>query len=138
MQATLRSPILRAMLAFDIEISLMVFMTPILSLMLWQNSDVTGGFALAVSLTAIPVNYVYNAIFDRMLLRQDKPLYERSFGLRLTHALLLEVIMLCLIVPLAMHMLGVGFGKALALGLFMTVLTGTYNLFMNRAFDSQE
>ncbi|NDV22453.1 chlorhexidine efflux transporter [Desulfovibrio sp. JC022] len=138
MQTTLRSPIFRAIFVLVIDISLMVLMTPILSLVLWLNSDITGRFMIVVSLLTIPIHFVYTYLFDRMLLRQGRSLYERNFRLRAIHALLLEAIMLPVIVPIAMHMLDAGFAKAVFLSLFMAVLMGAYNLFMNKAFDSQE
>ncbi|ACS81415.1 chlorhexidine efflux transporter [Maridesulfovibrio salexigens] len=138
MQTTLRSPVFRAIFVLVIDLSLMVLMTPILSLVLWQNSDITGRFMVMVSLMTIPVNYIYTLVFDHTMLRQGRDLYERSLGLRLLHSLLLESIMLPVVVLTAIRVLGVGGGKALALGLFMAMLAGAYNLFMNRAFDSQE
>lgn len=138
MQHTMRSPLLRITLALEMGIPLVVLMTPVISLLTWKNSDTTGAFAIVYYLTVIPVNYIYNTIFNLVLLRCGKPLYERNIKLRMTHALLLEAILLPVQIPLAMHMLDLNFSKALPLSLTLSAIVAIYNFFLNKTFDEQK
>ncbi|SDL30264.1 Uncharacterized membrane protein [Maridesulfovibrio ferrireducens] len=136
MQDTMRSPFVRAILTLVFEISLVVLMMPVISLLTWKNSDITGAFSLTFYLTAIPINYIYNYVFDLVLLKRGKPLYERSVSLRIFHALLFEAILLPIQIPLAMNMLDLSFGKALTLGLSLAAVVSVYNFLSNKAFDT--
>ncbi len=136
MQEAMRGPIFRTIFSFGYEIALVVFLAPTLSVILEKPMYIMGGVALLFGLIVIPLNYLYNLIFDQQLQRLNKPLYQRSFGLRLFHAVLYEVIILIIAMPMVMHFLNFSFAQALILNLSIAAVVPVYTIFVNWAFDA--
>jgi len=59
-----------------------------------------GSLSIVLSLIAMMVNYVFNVLFDRALLRLGRPVNVRPVWLRVLHATLFEASLVVLTLPL--------------------------------------
>jgi len=89
-----------------------------------------GGLAIAISTIAMLWNMIFNAAFDRA---QSKMKFQRTITVRVMHALLFELGLTILIVPLAAWGLGISLLGAFLLDLgvllFFLFYSFVYNLF---------
>lgn len=117
------------------ELALLLICMPLISIIFNKNLSHAGTMSLTLSLSAMVCNYIYNYIFDRILLGLKRPLYPRTFKLRTLHSVLFEIFLLCFSLPLIMYWLSLPFYKALALDLSMACFVPLYALGFNWLFD---
>lgn len=129
---TLRDRI-RHMILF--ELLLVVVCTPLLSLILGREPTEVGGLTLVLSVAAMLCNLGYNYVFDRALLKLDRPLYPRSLRLRVLHSVLFEVLLLFVLSPLIMVWMGYGLWQSVALELGFALFVPVYALGFNWGYD---
>jgi uncharacterized membrane protein len=89
--------------------------------------------SLALSLTAMAWNLVFNALFERWEARQAS--HERTLARRAAHALGFEGGLMLLTVPIIAHMLGMGWWEALLTDLAMMAFFLVYTFVFNWGFD---
>ena len=131
----MHGPIFRSIFSIGFEISLVILIAASLKLILGIPMPIAGGFTLLFGLILIPINILYNFGFDKVLQRFEKPYYQRNFRLRLLHAMLYEVLILTLSMPMVMHFLNFDFASALTLNLTIGVIVSLYNVLVTKAFD---
>lgn len=117
------------------ELMLLLICMPLISVISNKNMSHAGTMSLALSLTAMVCNYIYNYIFDRILLALKRPLYPRTFKLRSLHSVLFEIFLMCFSLPLIMYWLSLSFHKALLLDVSMACFVPLYALGFNWLFD---
>ena len=117
------------------ELMLLLICMPLISVIFNKNMSHAGTMSLALSLTAMVCNYIYNYIFDRILLALKRPIYPRTFKLRSFHSVLFEIFLMCFSLPLIMYWLNLSFHKALLLDVSMACFVPLYALGFNWLFD---
>ena len=110
---------------------------PLFSLLTGQPVDHLGPLAIGLSLLATGWNYLYNLMVDHWMLRQLGRL-EKRFLERVLHALLFELGLLLVALPLTALWLGISLWQALWLdigfSLFFVLYAFGYNLAYDRLF----
>jgi len=81
------------------------------------------------------LNYVYNLLFDKALLRLGRPLYPRGLRLRTLHALLFEGVFIFVSVPVVMAWLEYTLWQALALDVGFLMVVPVYTFVYNWLYD---
>ena len=123
---------LRHTLGFEV-LGLMLSI-PLFSLLSGQPADHLGPLALFLSLLATGWNYLYNLLVDHWMVRQLGRLEKRLFE-RVLHALLFELGLMLVALPLTAWWLGVSFWQALWLDIGFTLFFVFYAFFYNLAYD---
>lgn len=123
---------LRHTLGFEV-LGLMLSV-PLFSLLSGQPVDHLGPLAILLSLLATGWNYLYNLMVDHWMVRKlgrlDKRLLERVL-----HALLFELGLLLVALPLTALWLGISLWQALWLDIGFTLFFVFYAFFYNLAYD---
>ncbi len=117
------------------ELLLIVVCTPILSAFMDEDAAVVGMLAIGLSVAAMLCNLGFNYAFDRLLGVLGRPLYPRSFLLRLVHSVSFELVLMLVTVPLVMVWMGCSFLQALALDLGFALFVPVYALGFNWSYD---
>ena len=119
------------------EVLGMMISVPLFSLLTGQPVDHLGPLAIGLSLLATGWNYLYNLLVDHWMLRQLGRLEKRLFE-RVLHALLFELGLLLVVLPLTALWLGISLWQALWLdigfSLFFVLYAFGYNLAYDRLF----
>ncbi len=90
------------------------------------------GLAVVLSLTAMCWNYIYNLGFDKYF---GNNRLERSFIMRMGHAMLFELGLLIVTLPIIMWMLDMDFITALILDIGMIIFFIIYAIVYNWCYD---
>lgn len=119
------------------EVLGMMISVPLFSLLTGQPVDHLGPLAIGLSLLATGWNYLYNLLVDHWMLRQLGRLEKRLIE-RVLHALLFELGLLLVVLPLTALWLGISLWQALWLdigfSLFFVFYAFGYNLAYDRLF----
>lgn len=119
------------------EVLGMMISVPLFSLLTGQPVDHLGPLAIGLSLLATGWNYLYNLMVDHWMLRQLGRLEKRLIE-RVLHALLFELGLLLVVLPLTALWLGISLWQALWLdigfSLFFVLYAFGYNLAYDRLF----
>lgn len=94
-----------------------------------------GVLALILSLTATLWNYLFNLVFDHALLKLGKSLYKTLWQ-RVVHAIIFEIGMLIVTLPLVVWWLSYGWLEALNMSLSLMVFYLIYVYIYNIAYDN--
>ena len=115
----------------------LMFSIPLFSLLTGQPVDHLGPLAIGLSLLATGWNYLYNLLVDHWMLRQLGRLEKRLIE-QVLHALLFELGLLLVVLPLTALWLGISLWQALWLdigfSLFFVLYAFGYNLAYDRLF----
>lgn len=118
-------------LAFE---GLAVLLTaPVLSLLLGKSLAHMGVLTLMFSTVAMLWNMVFNSLFDRA---QQRMGFQRTLGVRMTHAVLFELGLIVVLVPLAAWWLSIGLVEAFVLDIGLLLFFLPYTLVFNWAYDT--
>ena len=113
---------------------------PFFAVVLGHPMHALGALAIIASLVATVWNYVYNLIFDRALLRFTGGT-EKTFSLRVLHAVLFEGVLLLALLPVAAWVLGVGLWQAfladIGFSAFYLVWAFVFTWGYDRAFPAE-
>ena len=119
------------------EVLGMMISVPLFSLLTGQPVDHLGPLAIGLSLLATGWNYLYNLLVDHWMLRQLGRLEKRLIE-RVLHALIFELGLLLVVLPLTALWLGISLWQALWLdigfSLFFVLYAFGYNLAYDRLF----
>ena len=119
------------------EVLGMMISIPLFSLLTGQPVDHLGPLAIGLSLLATGWNYLYNLLVDHWMLRQLGRLEKRLIE-RVLHALIFELGLLLVALPLTALWLGISLWQALWLdigfSLFFVLYAFGYNLAYDRLF----
>jgi uncharacterized membrane protein len=126
---SLKERVLHA-LAFE---GLAVLLTaPVLSLVLGKSLAHMGALTLMFSTVAMLWNMLFNSLFDRAQRRLD---FQRTLPVRVAHALLFELGLILVLVPLAAWWLSIGLVEAFLLDIGLLLFFLPYTLAFNWTYD---
>jgi uncharacterized membrane protein len=97
-----------------------------------QTLSDAGGLAIVISLTAMLWNMVFNAAFDRA---QARMAFQRTVGVRAVHALIFEIGLTLVVVPLAAWWLDIRLLEALILDIGLLAFFLFYTFVYNWTYD---
>ena len=117
------------------EIVLLAISTPIIVLIFNKGVGHTSMLNVALSITAMLCNGLYNYAFDRALIFLKRKLYPRSFYLRCIHSILFEICLMTATLPMIMWWMDFSFFRALALDFTFSVCVPVYALIFNWIYD---
>ncbi|MBW2172285.1 MAG: PACE efflux transporter [Deltaproteobacteria bacterium] len=104
---------------------------PLASWVLDKGLAQVGALSIVLSLTAMLLNYVFNLIFDTMLVRLGRPVNVRPTWMRVLHATLFEASLLILAVPVVAWWLDmtlwIAFLTDIGFALFFLIYAFVYN-----------
>lgn len=105
--------------------------TPLASWILDKDMSRIGIMSISISMTAMVCNYLYNLIFDKVLVALKHPVNVRPTWMRALHAVLFELSLLTLTVPFVAWWLDLTLWHALiadiGFALFFLVYAFVYN-----------
>ncbi|WP_028585839.1 PACE efflux transporter [Desulfogranum mediterraneum] len=117
------------------EIGLVLLCSPMVSIVLEKDILHTGGLTICLSVIAMIVNYLYNVIFDHVLLRLGRSLANRSAKLRAIHAILFEASLLLAALPLIAFTLDLSLWQAFLTDVGFSTFALIYAFAFNWAYD---
>ncbi|MBC17469.1 Transmembrane pair domain-containing protein [Pseudodesulfovibrio profundus] len=109
--------------------------TPLASWLLDKELLKIGSMSLAISLTAMVCNYIFNLAFDHALVRMGRSLRDRPPMLRVIHAVLFEASLLLFTVPMVAWWLDMGLWQAFVTDLGFVLFFLVYAYVFNWAYD---
>ena len=107
---------------------------PLFSLLTGQPVDHLGPLAIGLSLLATGWNYLYNLLVDHWMLRQLGRLEKRLIE-RVLHALIFELGLLLVVLPLTALWLGISLWQALWLDIGFSLFFVFYAFGYNLTYD---
>ncbi|MBH0236361.1 PACE efflux transporter [Methylobrevis albus] len=120
--------------AVSFEISGLLIITPLLAWAFGYPMQEMGPVAVAAAIIAGLWTYGFNLGFDRVLQRR-RGTTQKSVGLRIVHAVLFEVGLLALLVPMIAWALGMSLLAAFLMDVSFGVFFGVYAFCFNWAYD---
>ena len=117
--------ILFEILAVILSVLIMAFATE-------HSTALLSGAIIAISLTAMVWNMLFNWIFDKF---HTGPREQRSFFTRLLHVLLFEGGLLIVTIPLVAFILNIGLWEAFIMDIAMTIFITIYSFIYNYLYD---
>ena len=117
------------------EVCGILIFTPFAMLVLNESIFNIGVIAVVISLMAMVWNFIYNYIFDLVESSLDGHRSTRKISMRLLHALLFEVGLLIVTVPLVAYWLEMNLVAALLVDIGFVVFYLVYAFFYNYIFD---
>ena len=117
------------------EVILLIIFIPVGGLILNKSFADMGWMGISLSGIAMIWNYIYNFIFDRVLISLGRVTYERGFFLRLLHAILFEGGLMIASIPMIMAIMNYSFLQALVLDVGFLIIVPIYTFLYNFAYD---
>jgi len=117
------------------ELIALVISVPLASWILGKELLKIGVLSIVLSLAAMLINYFFNLLFDHVLLWMRRPLNVRPVWLRVLHALLFELSLLILTVPLVAWWLGMTLLAAFLIDIGFVLFFLVYAFVYNWAYD---
>ena len=118
--------------ALAFEIVAIAICAPLGSWLLGYSLEHMGALTLMISLVAMSWNMVFNALFDDA---QKRFGFERRLWARVAHAVLFEIGLLLVVVPLAAWWLDISLVKAFFLDIGIALFFLPYTFFFNLGWD---
>lgn len=109
--------------------------TPLASWHLDKDMSRIGIMSIGISITAMVCNYVYNLLFDKVLVALKRPVNVRPTWMRIVHAILFEVSLLTITVPAVSWWLDMTLWHALVTDLGFAFFFLVYAFVYNWAYD---
>lgn len=109
--------------------------TPLASWLLDKDMSRIGIMSIGISITAMVCNYVYNLLFDKVLVALKRPVSVRPTWMRIVHAILFEVSLLTITVPAVSWWLDMTLWHALVTDLGFAFFFLVYAFVYNWAYD---
>jgi len=118
------------------EILLLMVATPLVAVIMDKPMGRVGGMSVFLSMSAMGWNYIYNLIFDKILLSKGISLRERGVFIRVLHAVLFEVGLMSVTLPVVMIVLELTFIQAFAMELGFLIGVPVYTFLYNIVYDT--
>ncbi|MCC7007029.1 MAG: multidrug/biocide efflux PACE transporter [Ottowia sp.] len=119
--------------AIGFEAIALIICAPALSHLMGLSLAHAGAFTFALSFIAMVWNIIFNIIFDRI---SNQLNLIRTFTMRVAHALLFELGLVAIVVPLAAWWLDISYVEAFILDIGLLLFFLPYTLFYNWGYDS--
>jgi uncharacterized membrane protein len=105
-----------------------IFISTVLKVSLLQS----GKLSVISAITATIWNYIFNKIFDAI---QRRFSFERSFTVRVLHAVIFEIVLVLSLTPVAMFLLDLSLAKAFMVEIGLIFVFLPYTLVFNWTYD---
>lgn len=109
--------------------------TPLAAWILDKGMLHLGTLNVALSLTAMLMNYLYNLVFDLVLVRLGRPVNVRPVRMRVLHAILFEISLILITTPMVAWWLDMTLWIASLTDLRFTLYFLVYTFVYNWAYD---
>lgn len=119
--------------AISYEVVALVFITPALAWVYGGGLAASGALAVALCVTAMLWNMVFNSLFEAWEARQRRP--ERTVSRRVLHAILFELGLLLMTVPMLVWALEIGWWQALVTDFSLMLFFLLYAFVFQWGFD---
>ncbi len=124
---------LRYALLFE---GILVALTAVITTLLFDRSILSmGALAVALSVVALAINFVYNYCFDRFDVRNGRVPTDRSRNWRMVHAFGFEATLVVVNLPLLMWWMNWTLWKALAFDIVAMAGIVIYTYYFTLAYD---
>ncbi|MES2941896.1 MAG: multidrug/biocide efflux PACE transporter [Pseudomonadota bacterium] len=127
-----KSPTERFLHALIFEVLAIAICAPMGAWLLGHSLAHMGALTLMISLVAMSWNMIFNALFDRA---QQRWAFRRNLAARAVHAVLFEVGLLLVIVPLAAWWLDMDLWQAFVLDIGIALFFMPYSFVFNWVYD---
>jgi len=117
------------------EVVALLLCEPVMSWLLGVSFAHAGLLTLMISLVAMTWNVIFNTLFDRLERRWKAPAAERSFSVRIAHAVAFEAGLILAVVPMAAWWLNIGLIEAFVLDIGLVLFFLPYTLVFNWCYD---
>ncbi|GBU14800.1 hypothetical protein AwPolaro_01780 [Polaromonas sp.] len=114
------------------EVLAIAICAPLGSWLLGYSLAHIGALTLMISLVAMSWNMIFNALFDRAQLRMG---FKRNWLARSVHAVIFEIGLLLVVVPLAAWWLAIGLWEAFVLDIGIALFFLPYSFVFNWIYD---
>jgi uncharacterized membrane protein len=118
--------------ALAFEVIALAICAPLFGWLMGTSMAAMGALTLAISLIAMGWNVVYNTAFDRL---QRRLLFRKTLAVRALHAVVFELGLVIVGVPLAAVWLGIGLWEAFMLDIGLLMFFLPYTVVFNAAYD---
>lgn len=121
--------------ALSYEIILLVIIAIALSFIFEVPLDVTGGLGIAMAVTSVIWNMIFNHFFEKM---EKKRQLTRTVGVRIMHAIGFEGGLMLITIPMVAYAMEMTMFQAILLDLSMTTCILFYTFIFQWCFDTIE
>ncbi len=109
--------------------------TPLASWILDKDMSKVGIMSIAISMTAMVCNYIYNLMFDNFLVAMNRPVNIRPSWMRVLHAVLFELSLLTITLPFVAWWLDMTLWRALVADIGFALFFLVYAFIYNWVYD---
>jgi len=113
----------------------LVICVPFSSWVLGKGLARIGALSIVLSLTAMCLNYIYNLVFDIVLVRLGRPVNVRPAWMRVFHTILFEVSLIILLIPIMAWWLDLTLWTAFLTDVGISLLFLVYTFVYNWVYD---
>ena len=118
--------------ALSYEIILLVIIAIALSFIFEVPLEVTGGLGVAMAVTSVIWNMIFNHYFEKL---EKKRKFNRSFGVRILHAIGFEGGLMLVTIPMVAYAMNMSLWEAILLDLSLTTCILVYTFIFQWCFD---
>ncbi|MDQ8954060.1 chlorhexidine efflux PACE transporter AceI [Acinetobacter rudis] len=121
--------------ALSYEIILLVIIAIALSFIFNVPLDVTGGLGIAMAVTSVIWNMIFNHYFEKL---EHKHQFKRTIKVRILHAIGFEGGLMLLTIPMVAYAMDMTIFQAILLDLSMTTCILVYTFIFQWCYDTLE
>lgn len=121
--------------ALTYEVILLIIIALALSFIFKVPMEVTGGLGVAMAVTSVIWNMVFNHFFEKIE-RQHQ--LKRTLGVRILHAIGFEGGLMLVTIPMVAYALDMGLWQAVVLDFSMTLCILVYTFIFQWCYDTVE
>ena len=118
--------------ALSYEIILLVIIAIALSFIFEVPLEVTGGLGVAMAVTSVIWNMIFNHYFEKL---EKKRKFKRSIGVRILHAIGFEGGLMLVTIPMVAYAMNMSLWEAILLDLSLTTCILVYTFIFQWCFD---
>lgn len=121
--------------ALSYEVILLVIIALVLSYMFEMPMQVTGGLGIAMAVTSVLWNMLFNHYFEKL---EAKHQLRRTFKIRVLHAIAFEGGLMLATIPMVAYALEISLLQAILIDLLMTLSILLYTFIFQYCYDHVE
>ena len=121
--------------ALSYEIILLIIIALALSFIFQMPMEVTGTLGIAMAVTSVIWNMVFNHFFEKF---EAKRHLKRTVGVRILHAIGFEGGLMLVTIPMVAYAMNMSIGQAILLDLSMTSCILVYTFIFQWCYDAIE
>ena len=121
--------------ALSYEVILLVIIALVLSYVFEMPMQVTGGLGIAMAVTSVLWNMLFNHYFEKFEAKQQ---LQRTFKIRILHAIAFEGGLMLATIPMVAYALEISLLQAILIDLLMTLSILLYTFIFQYCYDHVE